>query len=110
MPDKGSNAFVTDDASRGDVTTVTQRVDVGHRTAQGRVHLEPAVAQCRLQRFEDPWILVPEKYPVGKRVSGKVVSIVDYGAFVVLDCGSIPQNLIESELFGHEKGAFTGGR
>ncbi|MCU0232414.1 MAG: 30S ribosomal protein S1 [Thermoanaerobaculales bacterium] len=39
------------------------------------------------QRFEDPWILVPEKYPMGKRVSGKVVSIVDYGAFVVLEEG-----------------------
>ena len=39
------------------------------------------------QRFEDPWILVPEKYPVGKRVQGKVVSIVDYGAFVVLEEG-----------------------
>jgi hypothetical protein len=30
------------------------------------------------------------------------------GSFVVIDCGSISQNLIESELFGHEKGAFTG--
>ncbi len=39
------------------------------------------------QRFEDPWILVPEKYPVGKRVSGGVVSIVDYGAFVALEEG-----------------------
>jgi small subunit ribosomal protein S1 len=39
------------------------------------------------QRFEDPWILVPEKYPVGKRVTGKIVSIVDYGAFVVLEEG-----------------------
>ncbi|MEO8704291.1 MAG: sigma 54-interacting transcriptional regulator [Kofleriaceae bacterium] len=30
------------------------------------------------------------------------------GPFVVVDCGSIPPSLIESELFGHEKGAFTG--
>lgn len=39
------------------------------------------------QRKPDPWSVVDEKYPVGKRVKGKVVSITDYGAFIELEEG-----------------------
>jgi len=39
------------------------------------------------QRTDDPWILVDKKYPVGSRIHGRVVSLVDYGAFVELEPG-----------------------
>ncbi len=35
-------------------------------------------------------------------------SLRNAGRFIVLNCGAIPENLMESELFGHEKGSFTG--
>ncbi|MCS6885105.1 MAG: 30S ribosomal protein S1 [Acidobacteriota bacterium] len=39
------------------------------------------------QLIPDPWDTVPERYPVGSKVKGKVVSITDYGAFVELEDG-----------------------
>ncbi len=39
------------------------------------------------QCTQDPWIDVEKKYPVGTKISGKVVSITDYGAFVELEKG-----------------------
>jgi len=39
------------------------------------------------QLFEDPWLRAAEKYPEGERVSGKVVSLTEYGAFVQLEEG-----------------------
>ncbi len=39
------------------------------------------------QKTEDPWLAVAEKYPVGAKVRGKVVSLTDYGAFVELEHG-----------------------
>jgi len=39
------------------------------------------------QKTENPWKRVPEKYPVGSRVKGEVVNIVNYGAFVKLEDG-----------------------
>jgi small subunit ribosomal protein S1 len=39
------------------------------------------------QRFEDPWTHVEVRYPVGKKITGKVTNVVDYGAFVELEEG-----------------------
>jgi small subunit ribosomal protein S1 len=39
------------------------------------------------QLTEDPWLTAAEKYPIGSRVNGKVVSLTDYGAFVELEEG-----------------------
>ncbi|MCU0292903.1 MAG: S1 RNA-binding domain-containing protein, partial [Thermoanaerobaculaceae bacterium] len=39
------------------------------------------------QRFEDPWTHVEARYPVSKKVSGRITNVVDYGAFVELEEG-----------------------
>jgi small subunit ribosomal protein S1 len=41
----------------------------------------------RKQLLPDPWETVPERFPVGTRVHGKVVGVTDYGAFVQLEAG-----------------------
>ena len=55
-------------------------------------------------------VLITGETGVGKEVVAKeVFSKSDYQAsFIKVNCGAIPENLIESELFGYEKGSFTG--
>ena len=68
---------------------------------------------ARLEKLAktDTTVLVTGETGAGKELVAEALhdhSPRKDGPFVVLDCGSIPPNLIESELFGHERGAFTG--
>ncbi|MBX3185718.1 MAG: sigma 54-dependent Fis family transcriptional regulator [Labilithrix sp.] len=68
-------------------------------------------AQLERAADSDLTVLIEGESGVGKDLLANGVhgrSLRRNAPFVVVDCGSIPENLIESELFGHERGAFTG--
>ena len=56
-------------------------------------------------------VLVLGESGTGKEVMPRIVhqfSVRKHGPYVAVNCGAIPEGTIDSELFGHEKGAFTG--
>jgi two-component system response regulator PilR (NtrC family) len=79
---------------------------VGRSGAIGRVR-----AEVRLYAPSDACVLVEGETGVGKELVARALhseSRRASGPFVAVNCGALPEQLVESELFGHVRGAFTG--
>jgi transcriptional regulator with PAS, ATPase and Fis domain len=73
--------------------------------------LDRAIDIARQVAATDLTVLISGESGVGKEVFPKIIhhlSARKHGPYIAVNCGAIPEGTIDSELFGHEKGSFTG--
>jgi two-component system, NtrC family, response regulator PilR len=87
----------------------------GKLEAEGIVGQDPAIQEvirmCRRVAPSNSTVLIMGESGTGKEVVARAIHRLSPRAsrpFVAINCSAIPDNLIENELFGHERGAFTG--
>ncbi len=75
------------------------------------IKLNRAIEKAMQVAPTDISVLVTGESGVGKEAIPKIIHALSHrkhGKFIAVNCGAIPEGTIDSELFGHEKGAFTG--
>lgn len=90
-----------------ELQSIKQRFGIiGNSPALGR-----AIDIARQVAPTDLSVLITGESGTGKEVFPKIIhhySTRKHGTYIAVNCGAIPEGTIDSELFGHEKGAFTG--
>jgi DNA-binding NtrC family response regulator len=106
----GCCEIVFDVAPRDEVA-LDERVPALRTLVGDSALMRTAVARLARIAERDTPLLLEGESGTGKELAAQGVhdaSARARGPFVVVDCGSIARSLIESELFGHERGAYTG--
>jgi two-component system NtrC family response regulator len=89
----------------------SQRSDVFEEMLGTSSQMQAAFALIRKVAGTDAPVLLLGESGTGKEMAAAAIhhrSTRKDGPFVAINCNAIPENLLESELFGHEKGVFTG--
>nr|MBS0036594.1 sigma-54-dependent Fis family transcriptional regulator [Saprospiraceae bacterium] len=92
---------------RGTIQSIKQRYGIIGRTEA----LDHALSRAVRVAKTDLSVLIQGESGVGKEVFSKIIheqSVRKHNPFIAINCGAIPSGTINSELFGHEKGSFTG--
>lgn len=90
-----------------DIQSVKQRFGI----IGGSAMLDRAIDIACQVASTDLTVLVTGESGTGKEVFPKIIhhlSARKHGHYIAVNCGAIPEGTIDSELFGHEKGSFTG--